>query len=125
MPNKYGIRCLYQQVRLGFKDGKEGADVFYWTPEELRQTFTDHFGKTRLSADCYFGLCIQKTDLDLMPPKYRAVIHASEFFRGLSNYVGPLVGVADSLFVRSINQKNGNGGKSVAYETGAAEIEKA
>lgn len=107
MPNKYGIRCLYQQARLGFKEGREGADVFYWTPSELKNAFTEFFGKTSLTADCYFGLCIQKTDLDLMPPKYRAVIRASEFFRGLSSYISPLVNLADSVYIHSINQKNG------------------
>jgi SAM-dependent methyltransferase len=110
MPNKYGFRCLYQQARLGFKDGREGADVFYWTPAELKRTFTDHFGRTDLTADGYFGLCNQKVDLDLMPLRYKAVIHASEFFRGMSSFVRPLINLADSVYVRAINQKNGAAG---------------
>lgn len=108
MPNKYGIRCIYHQARMGFREGKEGADVFYWTPHELLLTFTEHFGETDLTVDCFFGLNIQRTDVDLMPIGHRMVIRSSEFLRGMSSKFAPLANVADSLYLTSINRKDKN-----------------
>ncbi|MEO8648583.1 MAG: class I SAM-dependent methyltransferase [Acidobacteriota bacterium] len=106
MANKYGIRSFYHQVRLGFKDGQEGADVFYWTPAELLDTFEKQFGTTQISTDCYFGLGIQKSDADLMPAKYRAIVNASEVLRSMSAVITPLTRVADSVYLESINQRS-------------------
>ncbi len=105
MPNKYGLRSLYHQIRMGFKDGQEGGDVFYWTPGELRQVFEHQFGKTELTVDCFFGLNLQKSDLDIMPFSHRVYIRMSEFFRSMSNTVTPLVNFADSIYVKSQNRK--------------------
>jgi len=105
MANKYGIRCLYHQARAGLREAREGVDCFYWTPAELVGTFTEHFGETNVSADCFFGLNIQKTDIDLMPFGHRMVIRSSEFLRGMSGKFKPLVKFADSLYLTSINKK--------------------
>jgi len=103
MPNRYGVRQYYQYWRRGFTEG-EGFDIRYWTPTELIQTFSEKFGATKISADCYFGLGIQKRDIDLLPLKYQAVVYASEFLRRLSERIPALVKVADSVYLESVNQ---------------------
>ncbi|CAN5483791.1 hypothetical protein BH10ACI2_BH10ACI2_11450 [soil metagenome] len=114
MPNKYGLRSLYHQVRMGFKDGREGGDVFYWSPRELKKEFEQQFGKTGLSVDCFFGLNLQRSDLDIMPPSHRFYIRTSEFFRTLSHSFSPLINVADSIYVTSVNEKASSTGKKGA-----------
>lgn len=105
MPNKYGVRSFYQQCRRGFSEG-EGFDVRYWTPTELLKTFTEKFGKTKMSVDCYFGLGVQKSDIDLLPAPFKMVVHSSEILRMWSNKLALLMNVADSLYLESTNQKN-------------------
>ncbi len=103
MPNKYGARALYQQWRRGFTEG-EKFEVRYWTPQELRQTFEEKFGATVMTSDCFFGLGIQASDLDLLPFKYKLVVLASEFCRKLSQVFKPLILVSDSLYLEAENQ---------------------
>lgn len=102
MPNKYGIRQYQQHRRRGFTEG-EGFDVRYWTPSELLETFENKFGPTKLTADCYFGLGIQHSDVDLLPLKYRVVVYSSHFIRQLSKLIPPLIKVADSVYLESKN----------------------
>jgi len=104
MPNKYGIRSFYNNWRRGFTEG-EGFDVRYWTPSELVKTFKEKFGATEMTTDCYFGLGIQKSDVDLLPLPYKLVVHSSEILRKISGVVSPLIKVADSVYLESENQK--------------------
>jgi len=103
MPNKYGVRSFYQRWRRGFAEG-EGFDVRYWSPAQLQETFEEVFGETKMSADCYFGLGIQGADVDMMPMPYKIVVYSSEALRAASRSMTPLVKLADSLYLRSINQ---------------------
>jgi len=103
MPNKYGIRQYQQHRRRGFTEG-EGFEVRYWTPAELMNTFENKFGPTRMSVDCYFGLGIQASDIDLMPLHYRMVVLSSETLRKISTIFNPLTKVADSVYLESVNQ---------------------
>lgn len=105
MPNKFGIRCFQQNARRGFTEG-EGFDVRYWSPSELMETFQKIFGETEMTVDCYFGLNVQKTDVDLFPAHFRAVVHSSEFLRRMSRNLPFLTKVADSVYLESINLKN-------------------
>lgn len=104
MPNRYGIRQYQQHRRRGFTEG-EGFEVRYWTPSELMRTFEEKFGRTTMTADCYFGLGIQHSDVDLLPLKYRIVVHSSHLIRQISKVISPLSKVADSVYLESNNQK--------------------
>ncbi len=104
MPNKLGVRSFYHQVRRGFAEG-EGFDVRYWTPSELIKTFKEKFGETEIFADCYFGLGIQKSDVDLLPAPYKAVVYSSEALRKMSETLSFMTNFADSVYLKSINQK--------------------
>lgn len=106
MPNKYGIRCFYHQAKRGFGEAKEGGEVFYYTPAELMSIFTEKFGETEMSVDCYFGLGIQKNDADLLPPHYKIIVHTSEILRGMSKKLPVMTKIADSVYLHSRNQKN-------------------
>lgn len=104
MPNKYGLRSFYQQMRQGFGEGA-GVDVRYWSPSELMETFTEKFGATKMSVDCFFGLNIQKNDVDLLPARFKIVVHSSEFMRRASRKLPLLINAADSVYLESDNQK--------------------
>ncbi|HEY0427878.1 MAG TPA: methyltransferase domain-containing protein [Pyrinomonadaceae bacterium] len=104
MPNKYGIRSFYNHWRRGFTEGV-GFEVRYWTPSELTGFFEESFGETEMTTDCYFGLGIQKSDVDLLPLPYKVVVHSSEALRKISKIISPMVKVADSVYLESKNQK--------------------
>jgi SAM-dependent methyltransferase/uncharacterized protein YbaR (Trm112 family) len=100
MPNVFGVRCLYHQIRRGFREARD-FEVRYWRPAELLETFTAGIGPSELSVDGYFSLNAQASDLRFLPVRYRALVRASESLRRLSQHVSPLVKVADSLYVSS------------------------
>ncbi len=102
MPNKFGVRSFYQQVRRGFSEG-EGFDVRYWSPSELMDFFVKTFGATQMTADCYFGLGIQKNDVDLLPTRFKMVVHSSEVLRRISRKLPLLMKAADSVYLESVN----------------------
>lgn len=106
MPNRFGLRSLFNRAKRTFQPPSEAhGDVFYWDPKELTREFSFHFGPTELSVDSYFGLNIQPSDADLMPLSHRTAIFASEIVRQVSRFVRPLRYVADSLYVNSVNKK--------------------
>jgi SAM-dependent methyltransferase/uncharacterized protein YbaR (Trm112 family) len=103
MPNVFGVRCLYHQIRRGFRQARE-FEVRYWTPRELRLVWERYFGDVQLSVDCYFGIGLQPSDMGMMPPKYRTVIKTSEWLRHWSESIPMLRSVADSLYVSGIKR---------------------
>jgi 2-polyprenyl-3-methyl-5-hydroxy-6-metoxy-1,4-benzoquinol methylase len=100
MPNMYGVRSLYHQIRRGFREAK-GFEVRYWTLPELKNTFTKIIGETSLSVDGYFGLGIQKNDIDLLPYRYQLVVRASELLRMTSEKAKWMKYFADSIYLKS------------------------
>jgi SAM-dependent methyltransferase len=107
MPNRYGVRNLYNQARRGFSEGR-AFDVRYWTPPELRHAFAQAIpGSPSISVDGYFGLGIQAADRPILPRRYRAVISVSEALRKASLYLPFLKYLADSLYVETTRQQTG------------------
>jgi 2-polyprenyl-3-methyl-5-hydroxy-6-metoxy-1,4-benzoquinol methylase/uncharacterized protein YbaR (Trm112 family) len=106
MPNAWGIRSLFHQLKRGHRRAS-GFDVRYWTQRELRTTFEAHLGPSRISVDGFFGLNVQASDLDLMPARYRLVIRASEALRWCARRVPRIASLADSVYVKS--NRNGAG----------------
>ena len=103
MANAFGPRNLYRQLlRLRFREPRGLFGVRYWTPEELRTAFSDAIGPARLSVDGFFGLNAQRSDLGLLPLRYRPVVRASELLRRASGRLPALRSLADSLYVESI-----------------------
>jgi SAM-dependent methyltransferase len=101
MPNVFGARNLYLQVReRRLREPVRQFDVRYWFPRELRRSF-GRIGPTALEVDGFFSLNAQSSDLALMPWRFRAAIRLSDRLRSLARRFPPLTLVADSLYVRS------------------------
>jgi len=98
VPNVFGMRCLYHQIRRRFREPK-GFEVRYWRPKELLSTFTNLIGPSEITADGYFSLNVQPSDLRFLLTRYKMLVYTSEGLRKLSHYVPPLVKAADSLYV--------------------------
>lgn len=100
LPNAFGLRCLYHQLRRAFREPR-GFEVRYWTPGRMERTFRESFRLDSLSADCFFGIGLQASDAKMMPAFRRLVIHASEFAKSLSRRVPALARVADSIWIKA------------------------
>jgi SAM-dependent methyltransferase len=100
LPNVYGGRCLYHQLRRGFREARD-FEVRYWRPAELLSTFREKIGPSELSVDGFFSLNVQPSDIHLLSARHRAVVHTSEFLRKVSRRIPFLTNVADSIYVSS------------------------
>jgi SAM-dependent methyltransferase/uncharacterized protein YbaR (Trm112 family) len=98
MANALGVRCLYHQVKRGFRTPR-AFEVRYWTPGELRQTAARLVGPASLAVDGYFTLNAQDGEVDVLPPRFRYLVRLSERLRSLSSRFVPLRYVADSLYI--------------------------
>ena len=103
MPTRFGIRCLYHQLRRGFGDGS-GFDVRYWLLRDLKGMFGERIGPTRFEVDGYFGIGLQQSDRHLMTPFRRLVLRASSWLTAASRRLGWLIHVADSVYVLSVKR---------------------
>ena len=101
MAARYGLLSMLQQARRGFREAR-GFEVRYWKPGEIDAAFRILIGPTTLSADGFFTLNPQPSDLDLLPVHYRTIVRASEAMRALSDRMPPLIRIADSIFACSI-----------------------
>jgi len=99
MPNVFGIRCLYHQIRRGFREACD-FEVRYWTLPELKKAF-GVIGPAEISVDGFFSLNPQISDVRFLPLKYKPIIYASEVLRRLSESLPALAYLADSLYVNA------------------------
>lgn len=100
MPTRYGVRCLYHQMRRGFREAR-GFEVRYWTWPQLRRVFTKAIGPASFEVDGFLGIGLQSSDASLMPPRLAAVLRVSEVLKRFSRVFAPLRRVADSVFVEA------------------------
>jgi SAM-dependent methyltransferase/uncharacterized protein YbaR (Trm112 family) len=103
MANAFGLRSLQHQAQRRFRTAT-GFEVRYWTPARLLSRFRTAIGPSRLAVDGFLSLNAQAADLDLLPARYRLVVHCSELLRKLSAVAPPLRYLADSLYVRSVKR---------------------
>lgn len=101
MANVFGIRCLYHQIRRGFREARD-FEVRYWTPSQLNASFTERIGPSELTVDGYFSLNVQPSDIHLLLARHRPLVYASEGLRWISNRISFLAKLADSLYVDSL-----------------------
>jgi len=101
MPTRWGVRCLYHQLRRRFREAT-GFEVRYWTFRALDRLFSTRIGPTRASVDCFFGIGLQASDRHLMPWTYRVAISTSEALRRASAALPFLSLVADSVYLSSV-----------------------
>jgi SAM-dependent methyltransferase len=105
MANRNGLRSLVHQYRRGFREG-DNFDVRYWSPSELKRSWSALVGKCRLSVDGFFSLNPQSTEAHLLPLRFRLVVLASDILRTLSKWLPPTKWLADSLYVESKKRKS-------------------
>jgi SAM-dependent methyltransferase/uncharacterized protein YbaR (Trm112 family) len=98
MPNVFGARSLYHQIRRRFRTARD-FEVRYWTPGELLEIFNETVGHATISVDGFFSLNPQISDIRFLPKRYRAIVYASEALRRMSAVLPPLTYTADSLYV--------------------------
>ena len=98
MPNAFGVRSLYIQLRRRFREPVD-FEVRYWTPAELRHAFCRAIGPSELSVDGFFSLDAQISDVDMLPRRYRPVVYTSEALRRISTRMEWIRALADSLYV--------------------------
>lgn len=100
MANQFGLRSLYHQARRRFRDAS-GFEVRYWRPGELTGALTADIGPSELDVDGFFGLGMQRSDIHLLPARYRPIVIASELLAGASAHARWLTNLADSVYVTS------------------------
>jgi SAM-dependent methyltransferase len=103
LPNARGARCLYHQVRRGFRQARD-FEVRYWTISELKSTFSRAIGPARISVDGYLSLNAQVSDVRFLPNRYKALVYSSEALRRVSTLVPSLSYLADSLYVTATRE---------------------
>ena len=99
LANLLGVRQLYNQARDLARRERGLFRVRRWTPGEMLSVFNELVGPARLTADGFFSLNAQATDMDLMAPLPKLVVRSSEALKRLAARFHPLAWVADSLFV--------------------------
>lgn len=102
MPNKFGFRNMYNQIRGNHRRIRGFGNIWYWSLPEMKKVAGETVGPTTISVDGYFGLGIPDHDLDLFPLKYRVIAQTSLMLRKLSCRIPLLTFLADSVFLRSI-----------------------
>ncbi len=105
MATAFGIRCLYHQIRRGFREAVN-FEVRYRRIGRLKEMFTRRIGPSRLSVDCFFGLGIQESDIRMMPLWLRVVFRTSGLLRRASRTFPWLMYVADSVYIESTKPLN-------------------
>jgi hypothetical protein len=101
LANLLGVRQLYNQVRDMWRREQNPFRVRRWTPGEMLVTFKELVGPARLSADGFFSLNAQVSDMDLLRPLPRAVVRTSQALKRVTQHIPSLALVADSLFIEA------------------------
>jgi SAM-dependent methyltransferase/uncharacterized protein YbaR (Trm112 family) len=100
MANALGARNVYQRVKRG---GREPVafEVRYYRPAALLELFR-RIGPSAVSADCFLGLGLQRTDGHLYRPAARAALEISERLKRICRLLPALNLLADSVYVRCV-----------------------
>jgi len=86
---------------------KDNTDkvIRYWSISELQNVFSQCIGPTSISVDAYFGLGIQKSDLDLLEIRYKIIVLISKFLKKMSFKLKWMKYLADSIYIKSLSSK--------------------
>lgn len=106
MPTRFGLRCLYNQSRRGWREA-QGFEVRYWSLRDLETTFQKAIGQAKIIVDCFFGIGWQVSDVRLMPWWIRCVVMTSEILRKASRCCPALKWVADSVYIQAVKPREG------------------
>ena len=99
MPNKLGLRCLYHQIRRGFRDG-QNFEVRYWSLNKLEKVFSN-IGKTNFITDCYLGIGLQDNDFKFITILGKVALIISRFLKSIPFINSGKFIISDSVWVLS------------------------
>lgn len=100
LANAYGVRSLQHQANRGFREAKD-FEVTYWTPKEIKQSFTNIYGNAEIETDCFLGLGWQRSDWRFMSRKKKLILACAEMLKSCSKIMPPFRYLADSIYVIS------------------------
>lgn len=103
-PTRYGIGNSIRFVSTRRRDEEDDAAswcVRYYRLSELKEMFVRVFGNAGIHPDCYFGIGVQASDIDILPLRYRPIVYASEWIKRIAVRIPFLQKMADSVFVVS------------------------
>jgi SAM-dependent methyltransferase len=101
LANLFGVRQLYNEARDTLRRERGLFRVRRWTPGEMLATFRELVGPARLTADGFFSLNAQTSDMDLLRSFPRTVIRASQVLKSVAERVPALSLFADSVFIEA------------------------
>lgn len=103
LPNTAGLYSTFQRMRRGFREAKSGTfEMRYWSRRQIRETLKKAgFQDIEIEADGFFSQNPQLTDLDLLSVAGKFVVSVSHAGCAVSRALSPLVGLADSLWVKA------------------------
>lgn len=110
MPNGFGPRSIFNQIKRKFAEPKK-FDVRYYSIPLLKKIFLAKIGRTEINAHCYFGLGLETSNFKFLLTGQKLIIIFSELLRKLSKYIVPLIYIADSVYVESVREKNDRTGQ--------------
>lgn len=87
------------------EDDWDSWDVRYYTLDELEALFRGVLGDFRWEIDCYLGIGVQLSDIDLLPWRYKAVPLLSEGLKLAARALPALGRRADSVYAIAENAK--------------------
>lgn len=99
MPNRFGLRQMYHEVRFYLRPSNDPFRVRYWTPWELK-ALGSRLGRCELMVDGFFSLNPRPGDADLLPWYYALGVRLSTWLKGCSRIFPGLMLLADSLWVK-------------------------
>jgi hypothetical protein len=97
----FGLKNLLNQARRGFRRPRD-FEVRYRRVADLIRMCYSEGDDVRVEVDGFFSLNPQSTDLDLLRPRYRLVVHVSEALRKVGIGIPWSKHIADSIFVRVV-----------------------
>lgn len=103
MAHKGGLRSTYSRTRHDYLQSG-GFRVRYWSLASLRDVFERKIGPSTLMVEAYGGLGLLAEDLHYVSIKAKVLIAISILLKKLSVLVGPLIRLADSVYVVSSKQ---------------------
>src|SRR5262249_11502276 len=111
MAHKGGLRSKYIRARrhyakVGiFHYAKVGIfRVRYWSLASMRRLFEKKIGPSKLIAEAFGGLGLLAEDRNYVSAKAKLLIDISQLLKKLSLFVGPLIRLADSVYIISTKQ---------------------
>lgn len=100
-PTKYGIANFLKGVsrKKAESEDYDSWCVRYYTLSELETLFFKIFGNFSYQPDCFLGIGVQRSDIDILPWRYKPIVILSEGLKALCRLLPICKRLADSIYV--------------------------